>query len=106
EFKNAADNLSDQLGYSFLRHISNTAAIHRHPDLQMDMVRLGIGLYGSGKKNGAPLQLHEASSLTTTIAQIRDVKAGESVGYNRKGVLNRDSRIATIRIGYADGYPR
>ena len=106
EFKNAADNLSDQLGYSFLRHISNTAAIHRHPDLQMDMVRLGIGLYGSGKKNVAPLQLQEASSLTTTIAQIRDVKAGESVGYNRKGVLNRDSRIATIRIGYADGYPR
>jgi alanine racemase len=106
KFKNAAAYLSDRIGYSVLRHISNTAAIHRHPDLQMDMVRVGIGLYGSGTRNGMTLQLQEASALTTTIAQIREVKSGETIGYNRKGVLKRDSRIATIRIGYADGYPR
>ena len=104
-FTEAADYLANTLGYSFIRHISNTAAIHRHPKLQLDMVRLGIGLYGSGPGAGS-LHLQEASFLTTTIAQIRDVKAGESVGYNRKGILTRDSRIATIRIGYADGYPR
>jgi alanine racemase len=105
QFTEAAAFLSGQLGYSIIRHISNTAAIHRHPQLQMDMVRLGIGLYGSGAGKGR-LHLQEASSLTTTIAQIREVRSGESVGYNRMGVLQRDSRIATIRIGYADGYPR
>ena len=105
QFTEAAAFLSVQLGYAIIRHISNTAAIHRHPQLQMDMVRLGIGLYGSGAGKGR-LHLLEASSLTTTIAQIREVRSGESVGYNRMGVLQRDSRIATIRIGYADGYPR
>ena len=105
QFTEAAAFLSVQLGYAIIRHISNTAAIHRHPQLHMDMVRLGIGLYGSGAGKGR-LHLLEASSLTTTIAQIREVRSGESVGYNRMGVLQRDSRIATIRIGYADGYPR
>ncbi len=105
-FLEAADYLSRELGYPVIRHISNTAAIHRHPGLQLDMVRLGIGLYGSGKNNSAGLDLREASVLTTTVAQVREVKAGESIGYSRKAVLKKDSRIATIRIGYADGYPR
>lgn len=103
-FVESANNLSSQLGYDFIRHISNTAAIQRHPQMQMDMVRLGIGLYGSGSPG--QLLLQEASSLTTTIAQIREVRSCETVGYNRKGLLLRDSRIATTRIGYADGYPR
>jgi Alr-MurF fusion protein len=94
------------LGYHFDRHISNTAAILRHPELQLDMVRLGIGLYGVDVTGGDRLKLREAAVLTTTIAQIRKVGAGETVGYNRKGKLTRDSLIATIRIGYADGYPR
>jgi len=93
------------LGYSFLRHVSNTAAISRHPFLHYEMVRLGIGLYGVDTAN-TTLPLREAATLTTTIAQIRSVRAGETVGYNRKGVLTRNSRIGTIRIGYADGYPR
>ncbi len=105
QFLESASYLSDLLGYSFIRHISNTAAIHRHPELQLDMVRLGIGLYGSGT-HADTIHLEEASALTTTIAQVRKVNKGESVGYNRKGVLDRDSQIATIRIGYADGYPR
>jgi Alr-MurF fusion protein len=94
------------LGYQFDRHISNTAAIIRHPLLQLDMVRLGIGLYGVDVTGEHRLKLREAAVLTTTIAQIREVRAGETVGYNRKGKLTRDSLIATIRIGYADGYPR
>ena len=68
-------------------------------------MRLGIGLYGVDPGNSM-LELVESGTLRTTISQIKEVKAGESVGYGRKAILKRDSRIATIRIGYADGYPR
>ena len=111
--------LAEVLGYRFLVHIGNTAAIFRHPQWQFDMVRLGIGLYGVDTTPGAaastaaaattpavPLQLQEVSTLKTTIAQIKELQAGETVGYGRRGVINRPSRIATVRIGYADGYPR
>ena len=72
----------------------------------MDMVRLGIGLYGVDSANTHQLNLQTVATLKSTVAQLKNLKAGESVGYNRKGILNRDSIIATIRIGYADGYPR
>ena len=102
-FKLMADKIAEQCNYSFLRHIVNTSGISRHADLQMDMVRLGIGLYGidSGKTS-----LIEASTLRSTIAQLKKIPAGTSVGYGRKGLVQRDSLIATVRIGYADGYPR
>lgn len=105
-FLQAAEILREKISYPFLRHISNTAGILRHPQLQMDMVRLGIGLYGiaSGAEN--VLQLEPVATLRSTIAQIKVVKKGESVSYNRRGVVSRDSRIATVRIGYADGYSR
>jgi alanine racemase len=105
-FLEACSQLEQGIGYPFLRHIANTATIRRHPHLQLDMVRLGIGLYGvdPGQQEGSGLQ--EVSSLRTTIAQVRAVPKGETVGYNRKGKVDRDSLIATIRIGYADGYPR
>jgi alanine racemase len=105
-FLAACARMREGLGYDFLRHIANTAAIRRHPHLQLDMVRLGIGLYGIDPGMTGPGQLQEVSRLRSTIAQVRRVAAGETVGYNRKGRLNRDSRVATIRIGYADGYPR
>lgn len=105
-FKEACDQLEKGLGYRFIRHISNTAAIGRHRVLQMDMVRLGIGLYGVDTTGANALPLKEAAVLTTTVAQVKKVSAGETVGYNRKGVVQQDSLIATIRIGYADGYPR
>lgn len=105
-FCEACDLLQRKLGYEFIRHISNTAGIVRMPELQLDMIRLGIGLYGIDTGNASMLQLMQASRLKTTIAQIRKVRAGESVGYNRKGVVDKDSLIATIRIGYADGFPR
>jgi alanine racemase len=105
-FLDACAVLQQELDYPFLRHIANTAAIRRRPELQLDMVRLGIGLYGIDP--GFPDQgsLLEASTLRTTVAQVRAVPAGETVGYNRRGKLERDSLVATIRIGYADGYPR
>ncbi|SJZ37435.1 bifunctional UDP-N-acetylmuramoyl-tripeptide:D-alanyl-D-alanine ligase/alanine racemase [Sediminibacterium ginsengisoli] len=105
-FNEACDQLEKILNYPFLRHIANTAAIFRHPRYQLDMVRLGIGLYGVDSTTGDQLPLQVVATLQTTIAQLRKVKAGKSVGYNRKGILQRDSLIATVRIGYADGYRR
>jgi alanine racemase len=98
--------LQAALGYPFLRHIANSSAIHRHKELQFDMVRLGIGLYGVDSEPSMQQQLKNVTTLKTTISQIKKVKAGESVGYSRKGIASRDSVIATVRIGYADGYPR
>jgi len=89
----------------FLRHACNTAAILRHPRAAYEMVRLGIGLYGI-QTSKEEFSLTEAVELKTTIAQIRKVKKGESVGYGRGAILKKDSMIATIRIGYADGFPR
>ena len=100
------NTLQNMLGYSFLRHIGNTAAIHRHPHLQLDMVRLGIGLYGVDSNAAIQETLKNVTTLKTTISQIKKIKAGDSVGYSRKGIAVKDSLIATVRIGYADGYPR
>ncbi len=101
----ACDTLENLLGYPFLKHIANSSAILRFPGLQMDMVRLGIGLYGiAGKAYSKKIQ--PALTLKSTIAQIKHLKKGETVSYNRRGVLKKDSVIATVRIGYADGYPR
>lgn len=97
--------LQHALGYPFLRHIANTAAIERWPGAQLDMVRLGIGLYGIGSRQGT-LPLQPAGTLKTTVAQLRKVRAGESIGYGRKGRIMKDSTIATVKIGYADGYDR
>jgi alanine racemase len=98
--------LQQCLNYSFLKHIANTSSIHRHPQLQLDMVRLGIGLYGVDSKEEMQGRLKNVSTLKTTISQVKNVKAGDSVGYNRNAITTRDSLIATVRIGYADGYPR
>ncbi len=100
------EKLQEAIPYPFLRHIANTSAIHRHKNLQLDMVRLGIGLYGVDSNPSMQQQLKNVTTLKTTISQIKKVKAGESVGYSRKGVAATDSVIATVRIGYADGYPR
>jgi alanine racemase len=66
------------------------------------MVRLGIGLYGVDEH----VSLQNVTTLKTTIAQIKKLQASETVGYGRRGILKRESQIATVRIGYADGYPR
>jgi Alr-MurF fusion protein len=105
-FNAAAGLLEKALPYPFIKHIANSAAITRYPDLQLDMVRLGIGLYGVDSTRNEALQLRTVSTLKSTIAQIKHLKAGVTVGYNRRGKLQRDSVIATVRIGYADGYPR
>src|SRR5258705_1276933 len=106
QFVNACSTLQKDLGYDFLRHISNSAAILRHPQMQMDMVRLGIGLYGIDSSSSGKLDLQPVATLKSTIAQIRNLKAGETVGYNRKGIIEKDAAIATVSIGYADGFTR
>lgn len=105
-FSQYADAIAAVLPYPFLRHIENTAAIARQPGWQFDMVRLGIGLYGVTSARAGELFLKPVSTLKTTIAQVKQLQPGETVGYNRKGVVTRPSLIATVRIGYADGYPR
>ncbi|MES2881205.1 MAG: alanine racemase, partial [Bacteroidota bacterium] len=105
-FNKAISVLEKELPYIFLRHIANSAAAVRHPNLQMSMVRLGIGLYGIEMDTKNLLQLQPVATLRSTIAQIKRVDAGSSVSYNRSGVVHRPSIIATVRIGYADGYSR
>ncbi len=105
-FENCCTKIENALGYKFIKHIANTAGISRHPQLQMDMVRLGIGLYGIDSNKKMQQQLKNVTMLSTTVSQIKKVKAGDTVGYGRNARLQRDSIIATVRIGYADGYPR
>ncbi|MBN9382334.1 MAG: bifunctional UDP-N-acetylmuramoyl-tripeptide:D-alanyl-D-alanine ligase/alanine racemase [Chitinophagaceae bacterium] len=105
-YRAAVARLQEALPYPFLRHIANSAAIIRHPDLRLDMVRLGIGLYGVDSADSHQLELQDVSTLKSTIAQIKRLKEGETVGYNRRGIAGKDTVIATVRIGYADGYPR
>ena len=96
-FDAASQELQAAFSHKILRHIDNSAGITHFPERQLDMVRLGIGLYEG---------VESVSTLKTTILQIRRVPKEETVGYSRKGVLTRDSRIAAIPIGYADGLNR
>ncbi len=105
-FTKAADSIEEKIGYKVIRHIANSSAIYRHPNLQMNMVRLGIGLYGVDSNRAVQHQLQNVTTLKTTVAQIKHVKKGESIGYNRAAFAEKDLKIATVRIGYADGYPR
>jgi len=100
-FRAVCDEMQKELGYDFIRHIANTSAIERLPDAAMDMVRLGIGLYGYSARHCDKLE--PAGCMKTSVSQIRRLKKGDTVGYNRKGKLSRDSVIATIPVGYADG---
>ncbi|MBQ4055861.1 MAG: bifunctional UDP-N-acetylmuramoyl-tripeptide:D-alanyl-D-alanine ligase/alanine racemase [Bacteroidaceae bacterium] len=103
-FERVSNELQSAFSHKILRHICNTAGIGRYPEAQLDMVRLGLGLYGVDPFSNSILS--NVSTLKTTILQIRNVPKEDSVGYSRKGLLNRDSRIAAIPIGYADGLNR
>jgi alanine racemase len=105
-YQSAISSIQAQLPYTFLKHIANTGAIFRLPQLQLDMVRLGIGLYGIDSSVSHQAELQPVATLKTTIAQVKQLQPGESVSYNRRGVVTRESTIATIRIGYADGFSR
>ncbi|PST83742.1 bifunctional UDP-N-acetylmuramoyl-tripeptide:D-alanyl-D-alanine ligase/alanine racemase [Pedobacter yulinensis] len=93
------------LNYIPLRHICNTSGIVRWPDAHFDMVRVGIGLYGFDAAL-PPGALQTVAALKTTVTQVKTLQAGESVGYSRAGMLPDGGQIATVKIGYADGYSR
>jgi len=105
-FERACKQIENCLGYEVIKHIANTSAITRWPVAQFNMVRLGIGLYGIDAAVTDLNALQPITTLKTSISQVKHVKAGETIGYNRNGSLAKNGRIATIRIGYADGYLR
>ena len=105
-FIRMSDKLEQQLGYGFIRHLANSSAIARYPELHFDMVRLGLGLYGVDSSGRFKGKLQQVSQLKTAISQIKHLNKEETVGYNRKGVLSRDTTTATVCIGYADGVSR
>ncbi|MEG1586224.1 MAG: bifunctional UDP-N-acetylmuramoyl-tripeptide:D-alanyl-D-alanine ligase/alanine racemase [Bacteroidales bacterium] len=104
-FKTCAQKIEAAFDHKILKHILNSAGIERFPEEQMDMVRLGIGLYGI-EASQKEMHLRNVSTLRSTILQIKELPAGETVGYSRKGALFRTSRIAMVPIGYADGLDR
>jgi alanine racemase len=105
-FADGAKQIEHALGYEAIKHILNSAGIVRFPDYKLDMVRLGIGLYGVEATGQEQQALQSVGTLKTVISQIKYLSAGETVGYSRRGHLDHDSAIATLAIGYADGYDR
>ena len=106
KFDKASRRLQAAFSHKILRHMDNSAAIQHFPERQLDMCRLGLGLYGYDPREEGTSSLRPVSTLKTTILQLRNVPKEETVGYSRKGVLTRDSLIAAIPIGYADGLNR
>lgn len=105
-FKKLAAVLEDRLGHSVIKHVLNSAGIIRFPEHHLGMVRLGIGLYGVEATGSEQDALLSVSTLKTTVSQVKKIKKGDTVGYSRKGLAESDKTIATIAIGYADGYDR
>jgi len=105
-FKRMTDTLREAFDYPILRHILNSAGIVRFTEHQLDMVRLGISLYGFSSLPEVQANLQNVATLKTVITQVKTIAEGETIGYNRSYRVARDTQVAIIPIGYADGYPR
>lgn len=105
-FDEACRQLNESLGYSFDRHILNSAGILRFPEAHYEMVRLGIGIYGVASDGNENDKLETVIALKSNLSQTRIVPAGESIGYNRRSVVEKDTLTGVVPIGYADGLPR
>lgn len=103
-FSAFCDIVTNLFDYKILRHILNSSGIERFPEMELDMVRLGIGLYGVSPN--CQQELKNVATLKTTISQIRTVDAGETIGYGRRGIADKMLSIAVLPIGYADGLNR
>jgi len=103
-FTKMSDSIISHFDTPILRHLLNSAGTMRFPEAQFDMVRLGIGLYGVGTHGNRSLQ--NVSTLKSSISQIKDVPAKDTIGYGRKGIAERNMKIAIVPIGYADGLSR
>lgn len=105
-FKSMTEQICAAFDYPILRHILNSAGIARFPQYQFDMVRLGISLYGFSNVSEIQTHLQNVATLKTVVTQVKRIPAGETIGYNRSYKLAKDTQVAIIPIGYADGYPR
>ncbi|HEX5001149.1 MAG TPA: alanine racemase, partial [Bacteroidia bacterium] len=105
-FNEMANSICSHFAYPISRHILNSAGIIRFPEYQFDMARLGIGLHGIAASENEQKHLQFVSTLKTTISQIKTVKANDTVGYSRSGKVSHDTLVATVGIGYADGFSR
>lgn len=106
QFTQISDKIEKNLGYSFIRHICNTAGLERFPEAHFDMARLGLGLYGVAIAGKNKNKVRVVSSLFSIVVQIKNVHPGESIGYGRKFIVQKEMQIAIIPIGYADGLNR
>lgn len=106
EFKKFCTTLKSLTGQHFLKHIANTGGIIRHPQSHLDMVRLGIGLYGIETSEEVRGKLETVGTLRSTITQIKEIKKGDSIGYSRAGIAKNKMTIAIVPVGYADGIDR
>ncbi len=105
-FKKVAIALKNKLNYNPILHLCNTSGILNYPEAHFDMVRSGIGLYGFGNNSEIDKNLKPISTLKTCISQIHSLKKGDSLGYNRAFIANKDTKTATLPIGHADGINR
>jgi alanine racemase len=106
EFTEAAQTISQELGHKPIWHIANSAAIQNYPESRLDMVRLGISMYGISGNLTEKKSIENVLTLKTYVSQVKNVLKGETVGYGRLGQFQENGKIATLAIGYADGYNR
>ena len=105
-FEKLSSKLMEELAINPIRHILNTSGISNFPNAQYNMVRLGIGLYGVSNDVSEQKDLENVGTLKSIISQIRTIPRGDSVGYGRRFMAQKETKIATIPIGYADGISR
>ncbi|MDB5227265.1 MAG: Alanine racemase [Bacteroidota bacterium] len=105
-FNSLSEKITSNLNYSVKKHLLNSSGILRFPQAHYDYVRLGIGLYGVDSTSSIQQQLQTIGTLKTRISQIKHVQKGETIGYSRKGLAEKNIKIAVLAIGYADGYDR
>jgi alanine racemase len=106
QFEESCKQFESYLSYPFLRHILNSEGIAHYPNAQFDMVRIGIGLFGLSSNRSFEQRLKPVIEWTSSISQVKTIRPGESVGYGRSFVAEKEMRIAIIPIGYADGFKR
>lgn len=106
QYEEIVSKIEEQIDYKFIKHITNTSGTLNYPEAHFDMIRTGIGLYGYGNEDKWTEQLKNVGSLYTSITQIHTLQKGESVGYNRGYIADKEIKTATIPLGHADGLPR
>jgi alanine racemase len=106
KFNKICAKINTQISYPYLKHVLNSAGVVRFPEAQFDMVRLGLGLYGFCPLPEVQAQLQSVISLSSVITQIKKIRKGDTVGYNRTFTAQGDMKIAIVPVGYADGFPR